>query len=62
MSSQESVACAMFYERGFGVHSHRFLHLVLQFYGLELHHLTPLGILHIAAFMTLYPVRGLHGN
>jgi hypothetical protein len=56
MSSQESVACAMFYERGFGVHSHRFLHLVLQFYGLELHHLTPLGILHIAAFMTLYPV------
>jgi hypothetical protein len=54
MSSQESVACAMFYERAFGVHSHRFRHLVLQFYGLELHHLTPLGILHIAAFMTLY--------
>jgi hypothetical protein len=25
----------------------------MQFYGLELHHLTPLGILHIAAFMTL---------
>jgi hypothetical protein len=25
----------------------------MQFYGLELHHLTPSGILHIAAFMTL---------
>jgi hypothetical protein len=32
---------------------HRFLCLLLQFYGLELHHLTPLGILHIAAFVTL---------
>jgi hypothetical protein len=27
--------------------------LLLQFYGLELHHLTPSGILHIAAFGTL---------
>jgi hypothetical protein len=26
----------------------------LQFYSLELHHLTPLGILHIAGFVTLY--------
>jgi hypothetical protein len=26
---------------------------LLQFYGLELHHLTPSGILHIAAFITL---------
>jgi hypothetical protein len=26
---------------------------LLQFYGLELHHLTPLGILQIAAFVTL---------
>jgi hypothetical protein len=25
---------------------------MLQFYGLELHHLTPSGILHIAAFVT----------
>jgi hypothetical protein len=38
---------------GFGVPSHRFLYLLLQFYGLELHHLTPSGILHVAAFMTL---------
>jgi hypothetical protein len=47
------VACVMFYERGFGVPSHQFLYLLLQFYGLELHHLTPLGILHIAAFVTM---------
>jgi hypothetical protein len=26
---------------------------MLQFYGLELDHLTPLGILHIVAFVTL---------
>jgi hypothetical protein len=38
---------------GFGVSSHRFLYSLLQFYGLELHHLTPSGILHVAAFMTL---------
>jgi hypothetical protein len=35
------------------VPSHRFLHFLLQFYGMELHHLTPSGIVHIAAFMTL---------
>jgi hypothetical protein len=35
------------------VPSHRFLHLLLQFYDLELHHLTPSGVLHIAPFMTL---------
>jgi hypothetical protein len=32
------MACVMFYERGFGVPSHQFLYLLLQFYGLELHH------------------------
>jgi hypothetical protein len=47
------VACAVFYEQGFRVPSHRFLLLLLQFYGLELHHLTPSRILHIAAFVTL---------
>jgi hypothetical protein len=35
------------------VPSHRFLCCLLQFYGLELHHLTPSGILHMAAFVTL---------
>jgi hypothetical protein len=33
--------------------SHRFLHSLLQFYGLEMHHLTHSGILHIATFVTL---------
>jgi hypothetical protein len=47
------VACTAFYERGFVVPSHRFLRLLLQFYGLELQHLTPSRILHMAAFVTL---------
>jgi hypothetical protein len=47
------MACTVFYERGFGVPSDRFLCSLLQFYGLELHHLTPLGVLHMAAFVTL---------
>jgi hypothetical protein len=48
-----AVACAVFYERGFSVPSHRFLCSLLLFYNLELHHLTPSGILHIATFVTL---------
>jgi hypothetical protein len=48
------VECSAFYERGFGAPPHRFLYLLLQFYGLELHHFTPSGNLHIAAFITLY--------
>jgi hypothetical protein len=47
------VACMPFYERGFGVPSHRFLRLLLQLYVLKLHHLIPSLILHIAAFVTL---------
>jgi hypothetical protein len=47
------VACSPFYERGFGAHPHQFLHLLLQYYGFEQHHLTPLEVLHIAAFVTL---------
>jgi hypothetical protein len=47
------MACMAFYEREFGMPSHRFLHSLLWSYGLELHHLTPSGILHMAAFMTL---------
>jgi hypothetical protein len=47
------VACTTFYERGFGVPSHQFLCSLLYFYGLELHHLTPFGILHTVAFVTL---------
>jgi hypothetical protein len=47
------MVCTTFFEREFGVPSHRFLHLLLQFYGLELHHLTLSGILHVAAFVAL---------
>jgi hypothetical protein len=47
------MACSTFYKRGFGAPSHRFLRLLLLFYGLELHHLTPSGVLHIVAFVTL---------
>jgi hypothetical protein len=35
------------------VSSHIFLHSLLQFYDSELHHLTPSGILHMVAFVTL---------
>jgi hypothetical protein len=37
------MACVAFYERRFNVPSHQFLRSLLQFYGRELHHLTPLG-------------------
>jgi hypothetical protein len=47
------VSFVAFYERGFGTPPHRFLHSLLRYYGLRLHHLTPSGVLHIAALMTL---------
>jgi hypothetical protein len=47
------VSFVAFYERGFGTPLHRFLHSLLRYYGLRLHHLTPSGVLHIAALMTL---------
>jgi hypothetical protein len=47
------VTYAKFNEWGFSVPSHWFLHSLLQFYVLELHHLAPSGVLHIAAFLTL---------
>jgi hypothetical protein len=47
------VACMTFYEQGFGVPAHQFLCSLLQLYDLGLHHLTPLKILHMAAFVTL---------
>jgi hypothetical protein len=42
-----------FYEQGFSMPPHRFLHSLLWYYDLELHLLTPSGVLHIAAFVTL---------
>jgi hypothetical protein len=47
------VVWAAFIERGFGLLSHRFLRSLLRSDGLELHHLTPSGILHMVVFMTL---------
>jgi hypothetical protein len=47
------VSFTMFYEWGFSMPPHWFLCSLLRYYGLELHHLTPSGILHITAFMTL---------
>jgi hypothetical protein len=47
------MVCAVFYEQGFGVPSHQFLCSLLQFYDLDLRHLTPSGILHMAAFVIL---------
>jgi hypothetical protein len=48
-----AVACTTFYERGFGVPSHRFLCSLLHSYSLELHHLSPLGIVHMVPFVTV---------
>jgi hypothetical protein len=47
------VSFMAFYERGFDMPLHPFLPLLLWYYGLELHHLTPSRVLHIAAFVTL---------
>jgi hypothetical protein len=47
------VAFAAFYESRFGVQSYQFLHLLLKYSGLELHHQAPSRILLIMAFLTL---------
>ena len=39
--------------RGLGISIHPFLRGLLYFYGLQLHHLSPNSILHIACFVTL---------
>jgi Putative gypsy type transposon len=49
----EVVSFPAFHERGLGLPVHPFLRGLLIYYGLELHHLTPSGILHLAAFVTL---------
>jgi hypothetical protein len=48
------VTVMTFYELEFGAPSHRFLHSLLRYYGVELHSLTSSGVLHIASFMTSY--------
>jgi hypothetical protein len=47
------VSFMAFYERGFGKPLHQFLCSMLWYYDHELHHLTPSGVLHIVAFVTL---------
>jgi hypothetical protein len=49
----EVILIAAFYERGLSLLSSIFLRGLLLHYGLKLHHLTPSGVLHIAAFVTL---------
>jgi hypothetical protein len=47
------VSFMAFYKQGFGMPVHWFLRSLLWYYSLNLHHLTPSGVLHIATFMTL---------
>jgi hypothetical protein len=47
------VSFVAFYEWGFVVSSHRFLHSLLQHYCMEVHNLPSSGILHIMNFVTL---------
>jgi hypothetical protein len=47
------VSFTAFYKPGFSVPPHPFLRSLLRNYGLELHHLTLFGVLHIAIFITL---------
>ena len=44
---------AIFHERGFAVLAHRFLRGLLDYYQVELQHLIPNGVQHMAAFIAL---------
>ena len=47
------VSFAVFHERGFAIPAHRFLRGLLDYYDVELQHLTPNGVQHMAAFVAL---------
>ena len=47
------VSFARFHEQGFAIPAHKFLRGLLDYYKVELRHLTPNGVQHIAAFITL---------
>ena len=47
------VSFAHFHERGFTTPAHKFLRGLLNYYKVELHHLTPNGVRHIAVFIAL---------
>ena len=44
---------AHFHERGLSTHAHKFLRGLLHYYQIELQHLNPNGIQHMAAFVAL---------
>jgi len=47
------VSFAHFHERGFATPAHKFLRGLLNYYNVELQHLSPNGIQHIVAFVAL---------
>lgn len=49
----DRVVHAPFMCRGLSLNLHNFVHGLLRFYGCQLHHITPNGVLHIANFITL---------
>ena len=51
--ADEVVVLAPFFDCGFTLPLHPFVRGLLFFYGLELHHLHPNSVLHIACFITL---------
>ena len=53
LSKGERVCFVPYLIRGLGFPIHPFLRGLLEFYGLQLHHLTPASILHVAGFVAL---------
>ena len=49
----EVVSFLAFHEHGLGYPAHWFLRGILNEWGLELQHLNPMGVLHIAGFVTV---------
>ena len=52
-SKGERVCLVPYLIRGLGFPIHPFLRGLLEFYGLQMHNLTPASILHIAGFVAL---------
>lgn len=52
-AGDERVCFIPFPLRGLGFPIHTFFQVLLHFYGLQLHHLTPNGVIHIACFVAL---------
>ena len=52
--ASEVISFLAFHKRGLGYPVHGFLRGLLNEWGLELQHLNPTGVLHIAGFITVY--------